>query len=70
MDSANAASTCCEVFPHLTRDLNTCTEPCGEPVGHRPENPHRCADGHEWLIDAQGLTTGVDASATHRKDVV
>ncbi len=47
---------CGDPSPHLKRegdDIITCTLPCGEPVGHRPETPHKCVDGCEWMIDAQ-----------------
>ena len=64
MARADVASTCGEVFPHLTRELITCTEPCSQPAGHRPESPHRCNSGHEWLIDAQGMSTDPDPSPT------
>ncbi len=47
---------CGDAFPHVKRegdDLITCTLPCVEPTGHRPEMPHKCIDGCEWMIDAQ-----------------
>ncbi len=47
---------CGDAFPHVKcegDDLITCTLLCVKPVEHRPATPHRCADGHKWLIDAQ-----------------
>ncbi len=43
-------------LPPLKRegdDLTTCMLLCVKPAGHRPAAPHRCADGHKWLIDAE-----------------
>ena len=64
MASADVPSSCDAVFHHLTRELTTCTEPCVKPVGQRPESPHRCAAGHEWLIDAQGIPPDADSPDT------
>jgi hypothetical protein len=64
MASTDGSSICGEVFHHLTPDLETCTEPCAQPVGHRPDTPHRCASGHEWLIDAHGLSSDTDSAST------
>ncbi len=55
------ARLCGDSSPHLKRegdDFITCTLPCVESVGHRPETPHRCVEGHEWLIDAQDFIAG------------
>ncbi len=49
---------CGDPFPHVKRegdDLITCRLPCIEPEGHRPETPHKCVDGCEWMIDAPGF---------------
>ncbi len=56
MVEENTARMCGDPFPHLKRegdDLTTCTLPCVEATGHRPETPHKCADRCEWMIDAQ-----------------
>jgi hypothetical protein len=45
---------CSDRLPHLRGDFTTCTNSCIQPHGHRPEAPHRCADGHEWLLDEAG----------------
>jgi hypothetical protein len=45
---------CSDRLPHLRGDFTTCINPCMQPQGHRPETPHRCADGHEWLLDESG----------------
>ena len=47
---------CGDAFPHVKRegdDFITCALPCVEPTGHRPETPHKCIDGCEWMIDAK-----------------
>ncbi len=47
---------CGDPFPHIKRegdDLATCTLLCVKPVGHRPATPHRCAERHRWMIDAE-----------------
>ncbi len=47
---------CGDPFPHIKRegdDLATCTLLCVKPAGHRPATPHRCAERHKWLIDAE-----------------
>ena len=61
MVEADTVWLCGDAFPHLKHDgidFTTCTLPCIEPEGHRPETPHRCIDGHEWLIDAQDFIAG------------
>jgi hypothetical protein len=42
---------CADRLPHLRGDFTTCSHACTQPYGHRPETPHRCADGHEWFLD-------------------
>ena len=47
---------CGDSFLHLKHDgidFTTCRLSCIEPERHRPETPHKCVEGHEWLIDAQ-----------------
>ena len=56
MGEEDTVRLCGDAFPHVKRegdDLITCTLPCVEPTGHRPETPHKCIDGCEWMIDAQ-----------------
>ena len=55
MASEKTPKVCGDPFPHLRLDFETCTKPCEEPAGHRPETAHRCADGHEWLVDADAF---------------
>ena len=47
----SAKGVCCDRLPHLRRNFTTCTNACTQPYGHRPETPHRCANGHEWYLD-------------------
>jgi len=54
--AADVEGVCHDRFPHLRGDFSTCTQPCGQPYGHRPATPHRCVDGHEWSIDIDGFT--------------
>ncbi len=53
---ADTQRLCGDPFPHLKHDgidFTTCRLPCVKPVGHRPETPHKCIDGCEWMIDAK-----------------
>ena len=47
----NDQDICGDGLPHLRSDFTICTHACIQAYGHRPETPHRCADGHEWHLD-------------------
>jgi hypothetical protein len=50
--TSTITGVCADRLPHLRGDFTTCTNACAQPHGHRPATPHRCVDGHEWILDA------------------
>ena len=65
----SAGDVCGDRLPHLRCDFMTCTKACTQPHGHRPQTPHRCADGHEWRLDEVGrdLQNAADFPANPNK---
>ncbi len=58
MVEENTVRICGDPFPHLKHDgidFTTCMLPCVQPEGHRPETPHKCVDGCEWMVDTQAF---------------